>query len=87
MDWVHDCYRSSDIPNHEQFDDEALFEALSMAQTSRSDMELVATNSKAADQGNFKDKHKWPEWEKAFTNYLSVIPGFSGIPLSYIIRE
>jgi hypothetical protein len=32
MHWVQDCYRASDIPNHEHFDEEALFEALSMAQ-------------------------------------------------------
>ena len=87
MHWVQDCYRASDIPNHEHFDEEVLFEALSMAQIRRSDMELVATNTKAADPGKFKDERKWPEWEKAFTNYLSVIPGVSGIPLSYIVRE
>ncbi len=87
MHWIHDCYRASDIPNHEHFDEEVLFEALSMAQIRRSDMELVATNTKAADPGKFKDERKWPEWEKAFTNYLSVIPGVSGIPLSYIVRE
>ncbi|KAI2513139.1 Reverse transcriptase (RNA-dependent DNA polymerase) [Fragilaria crotonensis] len=51
------------------------------------DMELVATNSKAADPGKLKDERKWPKWEKAFTNYLSVIPGVSGIPLSFIVRE
>ena len=87
MHWVQDCYRASDIPNHEHFDEEALFEALSMAQIRKSDMELVVTNSKAADPGKFKDERKWPEWEKAFTNYLSIIPGVSGIPLSYIVRE
>jgi hypothetical protein len=42
----------------------------------------VDTNSKAADPGKFKDERKWPEWSKAFTNYLSVIPGVNGIPLS-----
>ena len=87
MHWVQDCYRASDIPNHEHFDEEVLFEALSMAQVRKSDIELVTTNSKAADPGKFKDERKWPEWEKAFTNYLSVIPGVTGIPLSYIIRE
>jgi hypothetical protein len=87
MHWVQDCYRVSDILKHEHFDEEALFEALSMAQIRRSDMELVATNSKVADLGKIKDKHKWPEWEKAFTKYLSVIPGVNEIPLSYVVRE
>ena len=45
------------------------------------------TNTKAANPGKFKDKRKWPEWEKSFINYLSVIPGMSGISLSYIVRD
>lgn len=87
MHWVQDCYRANDVPNHELFDEEALSEALSLAQIRKSDLDLVTTNSKAADPGKFKDERKWPEWEKAFTNYLSVIPGVNGIPLSYVVRE
>ncbi|KAI2492054.1 hypothetical protein MHU86_22513 [Fragilaria crotonensis] len=45
------------------------------------------TVSKAADPGKFKDEKKWPEWEPAFVNYLSTIPGVNGIPLSYVVRE
>jgi hypothetical protein len=43
-------------------------------------LELVDTNTKAADPGKFKDERKWPEWSKAFVNLLSVIPGVTGIP-------
>ena len=60
---------------------------MSLAQIRKADIDLVATNSKAADSGKFKDERKWPEWEKAFINYLAVIPGVSGIPLSYVVRE
>ena len=87
MHWVQDCFRSSDVPNHNNFDEAALYQALSLAQVRKSDIELVTTNSKAADPGKFKDERKWPEWEKSFTNYLSVIPGVNGIPLSYVVRE
>ena len=87
MHWVQDCYRASDIPNHTSFNDEVLLEALGLAQVRKSDIDLVATNAKAVDPGKFKDERKWPEWEKAFTNYLAVIPGVSGIPLSYVIRK
>jgi hypothetical protein len=45
------------------------------------------TVSKAADPGKFKDKKKWPEWEPAFVNYLSTIPGDSEVPLSYVVCE
>jgi hypothetical protein len=43
--------------------------------------------SKAANPGKFKDERKWPEWEPAFINYLSTIPGVNGVPLSYVVRE
>jgi hypothetical protein len=48
---------------------------------------LVDTNTKAVDLGKFKDEHKWPEWEKVFINYLSVILGVNGVPLSYIMHN
>ena len=56
-------------------------EMLSLAQIRKSDLELVVTNTKVADPEKFRDERKWPEWQKSFTNYLSVIPGVSGIPL------
>ena len=43
--------------------------------------------NKAADPGKFKDERKWPDWEPAFVNYLSTIPGSYHLPLSYVIRE
>jgi hypothetical protein len=87
MHWIQDCYRTSDIPNHNNFNEQALAEAQSRAFVRKSDIDLVDTNTKAADPGKFKDERKWPEWEKAFINYLSVIPGVNGVPLSYVVRE
>ena len=87
MHWVQDCYRSNDLPGQVPFDEQSLFGALSLSQVRKSDVELVATNAKAVDPGKFKDERKWPEWEKAFTNYLAVIPGVTCIPLSYVVRE
>ena len=43
--------------------------------------------SKAADPGKFKDERKWPDWEPAFVNYLSTIPGSYHMPLSYVVQE
>ena len=87
MHWVQDCFRASNIPSHMNFNKEALYQALSLAQVRESDIELVTANSKAADPGKFKDERKWPEWEKSFGNYLSIIPGVNGVPLSYVVRE
>jgi hypothetical protein len=77
----------NDDPNHTAFDEDALAETQSCTQIRKSDLELVVTNSKAADPGKFKDKRKWPEWSKAFANLLSNILGVTGISLAYIIHE
>jgi hypothetical protein len=87
MHWIQDCHRTSDVPDHNNFNEQALAEAQSRALIRKSDVDLVDTNTKAADPGKFKDERKWPEWEKAFVNYLSVIPGVNGVPLSYVVRE
>jgi hypothetical protein len=87
MHWIQDCYRANDIPDHNNFNEQALAEAQSRALIRKSDVDLVDTNTKAADPKKFKDERKWPEWEKAFANYLSVIPGVNGVPLSYVVRE
>lgn len=49
---------SSDIPNHEHFNEEALFEALIMAQIFKADIVLlqVIVNSEVDDHKKFKDK-------------------------------
>ena len=51
------------------------------------DSEEVDTNSKASDPGKFKDEKKWPHWESAFANYLSTIPGISGVLLLYVVHS
>ena len=85
MHWIQDCHRTNEVPDHNNFDEEVLADAQSRALVRKSAIDLVDTNTKAADPGKFKDERKWPEWEKAFVNYLSVIPGVNGVPLSYIV--
>ena len=87
MHWIQDGYRTSDVLDHNMFNNLELAEAQGRVLVRKSDIDLVDTNTKAADPGKFKDERKWPEWEKAFINYLSVIPGVNGIPLSYIVQE
>ena len=43
--------------------------------------------SKAADPRKFNDESKWSDWEPAFVNYLSSIPGSYHVPLSYVVQE
>lgn len=66
---------------------EELQEALKRAEVRKAEADQVDTLSKAADPGKLKDENKWMQWKVAFNNYLSTIPGVTGIPLSYVIRD
>lgn len=91
--WVQDFERVGEQASLDQFVDDpvafrnALDIAFNRADVRRIEKEQSDTVSKAADPGKFKDERKWPEWEPAFVNYLSTIPGVTGVPLSYVVRE
>ena len=91
--WVQDFERVGEIASLDEFMDSplafrnALDVAFDRAAVRKIEKEQSDTVSKAADPGKFKDERKWPEWEPAFANYLSTIPGVKGVPLSYVVRE
>ena len=92
MHWFQDQDRCSRPPTAvDVVDDDALKEVLNVsirhAALCKVDDDQVETISKAADPGKYKDECNWADWEPAFTNYLSTIPGVYGIPLLYVIRE
>ena len=92
MHWVHDqddCYRVAsiqDIADVEEFK-QLLDTSIQRAALRKVEDDQVDTISKAADPGKFRDGRKWLDWEPAFINYLSTIPGSYHIPLSYVVRE
>ena len=91
MHWCQDHQRCSEEPDIADFANaDAFKEALQVsalrALLRKNDSDQVDTISKAADPGKFKDEKKWPDWEPAFVNYLSTIPGVKGVPLSYVVR-
>ena len=91
MHWCQDHQRCSEDPDIADFANADVFkEALQVsaqrALLRKNDSDQVDTISKAADPGKFKDEKKWPDWEPAFINYLSTIPGVKGIPLSYVVH-
>jgi hypothetical protein len=82
--WVQDFARIGEEPTIDGIEDAAEFcTALDTAYYRAN----VRTVSKAADPGKFKDERKWPKWDPSFVNYLSTIPGVSGVPLFYVVRE
>jgi len=90
--WVQDFARVGETPSLDGIEDAASFRAVLDIASYRADVRKVEkeqsdTVSKAADPGKFKNERKWPEWEPAFVNYLSTLPGVNGVPLSYVVRE
>ena len=92
MHWVQDFYRCNEAPNLQGLENQddfllAVDTAIHHVNVRQNVVNQVKTVSKAADPGKFKDESKWAEWEPAFVNYLSTIPGVNGVPLSYVVRE
>ena len=91
--WVQDFGRIGEEPSIDGIVNTVDFRAVLDIAYYRADVRRKIENdqadtvSKATDPGKLKDERKWPEWEPAFMNYLSTIPGVSGVPLSYVVRE
>ena len=92
MHWVQDqdhCYRNAstgDIADANEFR-EIIDISIQHDALQKVEDDQVDTISKAADPGKLKDERKWLDWEPAFVNYLSTIPGSYHVPLSYIVGE
>ena len=90
--WVQDqdrCHRNASTGNiaHAKEFREIIDISIQRVALRKLEDDQLDTISKAADPGKFIDERKWPDWEQAFMNYLSTIPGSYHVPLSYIIRE
>ena len=85
MHWVQDqdrCYRNASTGNIADANEfrEIIDISIQRAALRKVEDDQVDTISKAADPGKFKDERKWPDWEPAFVNYLSTIPGSYHVP-------
>jgi hypothetical protein len=87
MHWVQDMKRLSRDPSEQVLSpmELALAAANNEIRTNMSDN--METASKAADPGKLRTNTDWYTWSQGFINYLSTIPGCTGIPLSYVVRE
>ena len=47
----------------------------------------IANYTNAVKPKAFTKEVKWTDWASSFENYLRAIPGRTGVPLSYVIRE
>ena len=92
MHWVQDqdrCYRNASTGNIADGNEfrEVIDIYIQHTVLCKVEDDEVDTISKAAGPGKFKDERKRPDWEPAFVNYLSTIPGSYHVPLSYVVRE
>lgn len=87
MHWVQDCRRTDRDPDYEHINADDIANASINANLRMNIKDNMETASKATDPGKLKANTDWYTWSQGFTNYLSTIPGSTGIPLSYIIRE
>ena len=92
MHWVQNqdcCYRNASTGNIADANKfrEIIDISIQWAALRKVEDDQVDTISKAADPGKFKDERKWPDWEPAFVNYLSTIPGSYHVRLSYVVQE
>jgi len=64
-----------------------LTQALQQASDRKSFILQKEVNAKIAYPGMFSKETSWMTWHDAFINYLSVLPGTTGVPLAYVIRS
>ena len=87
MHWVQDMQRTQKDPATQVVTRETFHTALDNATIRENMADNMDTASKAADPGKLKANTDWYIWSQGFTNYLSTIPGCTGIPLSYVVRQ
>jgi hypothetical protein len=88
MHWVQDMQRLSRDPGLQApLTQDNLAIALANNEIRKNLSDNMETAAKAADPGKLRTNTDWYTWSQGFINYLSTIPGCTGIPLSYIVRE
>ncbi len=87
MHWIQDCYQCNNQVDHNNFDLNAMHEALDRAATRKVEADQSDTTSTAVKPKKLVEESDWPSFNQAFQNYLSTIPGVFGVPLKYVIRD
>ena len=87
MYWVQDMKRMSKDPESQVLTSDDIQLAMDNTDIRKNLSDNMETSSKAADPGKLGNSIDWYTWSRGFVNYLSTIPGSTGIPLSYVVRE
>ena len=87
VQWTKDKIRTGQDPAIMKFElgGSDISRILRKAETHKLYAENSAAN--AVRPRDFTKEIKWADWAPSFENYLRAIPGRTGVPLSYVIRE
>ena len=88
VQWTKDKIRTGQDPAMLQFTTKGTG-VLSAALKKAASYKIYTENSKtdAIQPDKFTKDMKWIVWAPSFENYLRAIPGRTGVPLSYVIRQ
>jgi hypothetical protein len=87
MYWVQDMKRMSINPEDQDVASADIQLAIENTDIRKNLFDNMDISSKAADQGKLGNQVDWYTWSCSFVNYLSTIPGSTGIPLLYVVLE
>lgn len=87
MYWVQDMKRMSLKVEDQDLTSADIQLAIDNTDIRKNLFDNMETSSKAADPGKLGNQVDWSTWSHGFVNYLSTIPGSTGISLLYVVRE
>jgi hypothetical protein len=85
--WVQDAYRCDQDPVPANFTNAEIETANRRAEVHAALLEQSETVAKSAQPKKLKGEQDWHEWFDSLKNYLSLLMGTNGVPLSYVIRD
>ena len=87
MHYVQDLIRTDEpiVPSIISLDD--IVKAIERNRARQASITQSSTNVASAIPPKLVKEKEWTTWIASFTHFLRVIPGSTGIPLAYVIRE
>ena len=87
LQWCRDKNRVDENPEIVPFPINEVPDLIRRYKTHEAFVKMSSTMVETAKPAHLKEQTKWEDWKPTFENFLRAIPGRSGIPLLYVIRE
>ena len=86
IQWMRDCIRIGQVPADIPFRQGDAIALLRRYKTHVQFVTKARTLPTTALPKKFTSKIKWEDWAPSFLNFLRIIPGRDGVPLTYVCR-